>query len=41
VCSSDLRPGERELDEAFFPILWREDGYRTPWLDELGRAAAA
>jgi phytanoyl-CoA hydroxylase len=27
------RPGEIELDEAFFPILWR-DGYRTAWLDE-------
>ena len=20
------------MDESFFPILWREDGYRTPWL---------
>ena len=26
------RPGELELDEAFFPILWR-DGYRSPWID--------
>ena len=26
------RPGERELDEAFFPVMWRADGYRTPWL---------
>jgi len=23
-----------EMDESFFPILWREDGYRTPWLDD-------
>lgn len=41
IYSKYRRPGERELDEAFFPILWREDGYRTPWLDELERAAAA
>jgi phytanoyl-CoA hydroxylase len=31
VYSRYRRPGEIELDEAFFPILWR-DGYRTPWL---------
>ena len=34
-----------ELDESFFPILWREDGYRTPWLDDYmanaGRRSAA
>ena len=23
--------GTDEMDESFFPILWREDGYRTPW----------
>jgi len=28
------RPGETELDEAFFPVMWREDGYRTPAIDE-------
>ena len=32
--------GEVEMDEAFFPVLWR-DGYRTPWLDEYGMEAAA
>jgi ectoine hydroxylase-related dioxygenase (phytanoyl-CoA dioxygenase family) len=32
VYSRYRRPGELELDEAFFPILWR-DGYRTPWID--------
>jgi hypothetical protein len=21
------------MDESFFPILWRRDGYRTEWLD--------
>ncbi len=34
VYSKYRRPGERELDEAFFPVLWREDGHRTPWLEE-------
>ena len=33
VYSRYRRPGESELDEAFFPILWR-DGYRTPWLKD-------
>ena len=23
-----------EVDESYFPIVWREDGYRTPGLDE-------
>lgn len=27
------RVGDLAMDESFFPILWREDGYRTPWLD--------
>lgn len=26
------RHGDLEMDESFFPVLWREDGYRTPWL---------
>lgn len=26
------RYGSTEMDESFFPILWREDGYRTPWV---------
>jgi ectoine hydroxylase-related dioxygenase (phytanoyl-CoA dioxygenase family) len=34
VYSRYRRPGELEIDEAFFPIMWREDGYRTPWIDE-------
>jgi ectoine hydroxylase-related dioxygenase (phytanoyl-CoA dioxygenase family) len=33
VYSRYRRPGETEPDEAFFPVLWREDGYRTPWVD--------
>jgi ectoine hydroxylase-related dioxygenase (phytanoyl-CoA dioxygenase family) len=32
IYSRYRRPGERELDEAFFPVLWREDGHRTSWL---------
>lgn len=27
------RTGSDEMDESFFPVLWREDGYRTPFLD--------
>jgi hypothetical protein len=22
------------MDESFFPILWRQDGYRTPFIDD-------
>lgn len=25
--------GDNQLDENYFPILWREDGYRTPQID--------
>jgi ectoine hydroxylase-related dioxygenase (phytanoyl-CoA dioxygenase family) len=39
VYSRYRRPGEREIDEAFFPVLWR-DGYRTPWLEEYLLASA-
>jgi ectoine hydroxylase-related dioxygenase (phytanoyl-CoA dioxygenase family) len=30
-----------EMDESYFPVLWREDGYRSPWLDDYiaGRTA--
>jgi ectoine hydroxylase-related dioxygenase (phytanoyl-CoA dioxygenase family) len=40
IYSRYRRPGETELDEAFFPILW-QDGYRTPWLDDYCRTSAA
>lgn len=33
IYSKYRRPGERDLDEAFFPILWRADGHRTEWLE--------
>jgi hypothetical protein len=35
------RVGDLAMDESFFPILWREDGYRTPWLDGYIANAAA
>ncbi len=25
--------GDNQLDENYFPILWREDGYRTPQIE--------
>jgi ectoine hydroxylase-related dioxygenase (phytanoyl-CoA dioxygenase family) len=39
IYSRYRRPGEAELDEAFFPILWR-GGYRTEWLSEYESAGA-
>ena len=29
------RHGDLSLDESFFPVVWDESGYRTPWLAEL------
>ncbi|MGE0210984.1 MAG: phytanoyl-CoA dioxygenase family protein [Parvibaculaceae bacterium] len=26
------RHGSTDMDESFFPVLWREDGYRTAWI---------
>jgi ectoine hydroxylase-related dioxygenase (phytanoyl-CoA dioxygenase family) len=41
VYSRYRRPGETELDEAFFPVLWRREGGRSAWLDEyLGPAGS-
>ncbi len=40
IYSRYRRPGETELDEAFFPILW-QDGYRTRWLDDYCRSSVA
>ena len=34
-----MRPGSLEMDETFFPIMWRDDGYRTPYIDEHYAAA--
>ena len=27
------RRGDLSMDESFFPVVWTESGYRTPWLD--------
>ncbi len=29
------RRGDLSLDESFFPVMWDESGYRTPWLTGL------
>ena len=29
------------MDESFFPILWRQDGYRTAFLDDYMRRGSA
>jgi ectoine hydroxylase-related dioxygenase (phytanoyl-CoA dioxygenase family) len=37
IYSRYKRLGDNRLDENYFPILWREDGYRTPQIaDYLG-----
>ena len=28
------RHADTSMDESFFPVLWTQDGYRTPWLDD-------
>lgn len=33
------RDGNPIMDEAYFPILWTRDGYRTPWIDDYMAAA--
>jgi len=35
VYSRYAHEGDDVMDEAHFPILWRDDGYRTPGLDSL------
>jgi ectoine hydroxylase-related dioxygenase (phytanoyl-CoA dioxygenase family) len=32
IYSRYRRVGDLTMDESFFPILWRQDGYRTPFL---------
>jgi ectoine hydroxylase-related dioxygenase (phytanoyl-CoA dioxygenase family) len=29
------RRGDLSLEESFFPVVWDESGYRTPWLADL------
>ncbi len=37
IYSRYKRFGDDTLDESFFPVLWREDGYRSPFLDAYTR----
>ena len=34
IYSRYKRLGDNQLDENYFPILWREDGYRTAQIDD-------
>jgi len=34
IYSRYKRLGDSQLDENFFPILWRDDDYRTPQIDD-------
>ena len=34
IYSRYKRLGDNQLDENYFPVLWREDGYRTPQIDD-------
>ena len=35
IYSRYKRLGDNQLDENYFPILWREDGYRTPQIADF------
>jgi phytanoyl-CoA hydroxylase len=35
-----MRPDELEMDEVYFPIMWREDSYRTPYIESHFALAA-
>lgn len=35
IYSRYRKHGDLSLDESFFPVLWDETGYRTPWLADL------
>lgn len=41
IYSRYKRVDDLTMDESFFPILWREDGYRTPFLDAYIRGERA
>jgi ectoine hydroxylase-related dioxygenase (phytanoyl-CoA dioxygenase family) len=41
IYSRYRRPGELELDEAFFPVLWHEDGLRSRWVEDWCRDSVA
>ena len=35
IYSRYKRLADNQLDENYFPILWREDGYRTPQIESF------
>jgi hypothetical protein len=35
-----MRPDVLEMDEVYFPILWHEDGGRTPFIESHYATAA-
>ena len=36
------RAGDETMEESFFPILWRRDGYRSRFLEDyVSRGSAA
>ena len=42
IYSKYRRPADGDaIDEAFYPILWRENGYRSPWVDAYTALRAA
>ena len=41
IYSRYRRRGDTSMDESFFPIVWDETGYRTPWLTDLPKLDGA
>jgi ectoine hydroxylase-related dioxygenase (phytanoyl-CoA dioxygenase family) len=41
IYSRYKKMGSVEMEESYFPVLWRSDGYRTPWLDGYVRNGRA
>ena len=41
IYSRYKRLGDNEIDENYFPVIWREDGYRTPGIDVFLNSKAA
>jgi 2-oxoglutarate-dependent dioxygenase len=39
IYSRYRRRGDLSLDESFFPVVWKDGGGRTAWLDALPRVA--
>ncbi|MSQ66944.1 MAG: phytanoyl-CoA dioxygenase family protein [Gammaproteobacteria bacterium] len=37
IYSRYKRFGDNQMDESYFPTLWREDGYRTPFIEPYTR----